>query len=89
MVTITDTLQNPFYKYFTFLHNIHIILRIFMMSNKVANSFLICITLFVIVLFLISIINVEELGMGYIRIIIFSVFRLLALACVITICDID
>ena len=49
-----------------------------------ANHFLICITLLVIVLFLISIINIEELGIDYIGIIIFSVFPLLGLAWIIT-----
>jgi len=46
-----------------------------------------CITLHVILLFLISIIIIEKLGIGYVGIIIFSVFTLLGLALTITICS--
>ena len=48
-VTISDILQNSFYKYFTFIHNLHIILRIFINIFKMDKCFLICITLFVII----------------------------------------
>ncbi|AES67289.1 transmembrane protein, putative [Medicago truncatula] len=55
------------------------------MALKKFQCFLICITLSIIGLFLISIIKVEELGVGFIGIIIFVVFPLLGLAWVITI----
>lgn len=55
------------------------------MALKIAQCFLICITLSIIGLLLISIIKVEELGVGFIGIIIFVVFLLLGLAWVITI----
>jgi NADH:ubiquinone oxidoreductase subunit 3 (subunit A) len=55
------------------------------MALKIAQCFLICITLSFIGLLLISIINVEELGVGFVEIIIFVIFPLLGLAWVITI----
>lgn len=51
-----------------------------------AKCFLVYVTLLVIVLFLISIINIEELGKCYVGLVIFSILPLLDLAWIITIC---
>jgi len=61
----SNTLHNLLYKYLTFILNFHIIFGIFIYVFKMAKYFLLCITLFVVVLFLINIINIEELGMSY------------------------
>jgi hypothetical protein len=50
------------------------------MTLKIAQCFILCITLSVIDLLLISIIKVEEQGVCFVRIIIFIVFPLLGLA---------
>jgi len=77
---IIDTFQNHFYKYVTFIHVFSNIIIGSPSVFRMSNSFLMCITLLVVVLIVIIVSNFTELGVIFVVLMVLAVFLLLALA---------